>query len=168
MKHLYTDFDRVCACVRVCVRVCVQAYPCRHRAHLGLQLRGGQCGGQGATLLLWINRVQGEAAVISVPPHISLSVCNSTHSSLFLCTSTHPHPSLSLSVPLCPPPLWAQREGGEQDFSHVWKTSHHPVTKLLSSRSCDISKCITFFFYFFFYTSLLYFLQSKREGGTSM
>lgn len=42
----------------------VQADPGRHRADLGLQLRGGQRGGEGAALLLRLHRVQRKTAVI--------------------------------------------------------------------------------------------------------
>lgn len=34
-----------------------------HRTYVGLQLRGGQCGGQGAALLLWSHRVQRTASL---------------------------------------------------------------------------------------------------------
>ena len=55
--------------------VALQADPGGDRAHLGLQLRGGQRGGQGAPLLLWVHRVQREAAMSQThcvfPPHPS-------------------------------------------------------------------------------------------------
>lgn len=58
--------------------VSVQADPRRHRTDVGLQLRGGQRGGEGAALLLRVHRVQRKTAV-----KLLLQRCNGFLSFLF-------------------------------------------------------------------------------------